>query len=1088
MTSEEDEEESKAAFEGEEQTGREAASTADHQGCGDAPSPVHHVAIASRLEDEWPEIKLGGEKGLVVCSIDVQLLTDTVQVMHSQIALLRQIVLDLRETKAQEVGDLRRQIDALEKSGPGNAKARFDDIDSRLRAVEQQPGGSGMSAGDSERLDLLEGAVWGGSTAARKSLDMDIGKSSEEDAPTEVNTPSEPDEQAPAPAPAPAPAVAAAAATSTAVEDVGFDDEGGDREGGQGREEKQAAPATARKSPKMKTVAKTVLMLGGGMALCPKVDTLQSQVGTIGEREDQIESRVAALERKLLADAEGAKAAAAERKRKLLDRLMRQTIVLRNTIIAEGMAAGTEGGSEGESEAAQEEDCWAGAREDMVRGGRGSGGDGQAADEEELILTARARLAWLETYAEDTPSSGGITGSGPAGSADDAETERNDQPATSDNDDIDVGVPEEGGTPASGMSDGVGQRRAAGALPTEAWAAPGDEGGGGRGGGGWAGWRRSSGGTGGGDADGEVAQLWRWMDEIESRIYRRCSDGGRLPSRGSGDVVTSVAAEVTGADLQNLQDSVELSLLAMGNKLEEGLATLGERMDLLEGNVRSVKARALSSGHPPPPLVIAPADDSRIEEILAGVLGDEIPTLRRDLGGVTERVAHLEATVAEDGAGGAGLGVEEAAAAAADAASRVANEETQARLAAEMSALEERVDRRAREEARRAREEREAAEARGAMRRVSATVSAYTADLATRLDGLKSEHEEQGAVVTRTAEELAAAEAGLRTLGSELVGLGQVANSVSMVVEGKADQTDVEALKHAMQRLDATVTAKARGSSATAARDAEAMGALQVAFRDMSASMEGSIRKLQQAQAAAGSIKVKPLLDRVVKELTEAGMLPDPDAGQGAVGRSMCLSCNRPMTVAEDQSSSRFASQFQGGTLGSRMEKISSNNPMHINKPSVIWRGGFKMPPHRVPASAHERLRQHQQHQQHQHRQQQQQQRHRAETAGAVGDGGRRAGDSGGNGRHTIGASSSQILPPSDAVLGQGVIDASRNGRWPRIPNLLDSASAGGRETGGGAGVVGGVVGVGGRNKRVSVGSLAASSDAPHRGRFVRQR
>lgn len=64
--------------------------------------------------------------------------------MHSQIALLRQTVLDLRETNAKEIGDLRRQIDALETSGPGNAKARFDDIDSRLRAVEQQPGGSGM--------------------------------------------------------------------------------------------------------------------------------------------------------------------------------------------------------------------------------------------------------------------------------------------------------------------------------------------------------------------------------------------------------------------------------------------------------------------------------------------------------------------------------------------------------------------------------------------------------------------------------------------------------------------------------------------------------------------------------------------------------------------------------------------------------------------------------------------------------------------------------------------------------------------------------------------------------------------------------
>lgn len=114
-------------------------------------------------------------------------------------------------------------------------------------------------------------------------------------------------------------------------------------------------------------------------------------MGTIGEREDQIESRVAALERKLLADAEGAKAAAAERKRKLLDRLIRQTIVLRNMLIADGMAAGTEGGSERESEAAKEDDCWAGVREDMVRGGGGSGGDGQAADEEQLILTARAR-------------------------------------------------------------------------------------------------------------------------------------------------------------------------------------------------------------------------------------------------------------------------------------------------------------------------------------------------------------------------------------------------------------------------------------------------------------------------------------------------------------------------------------------------------------------------------------------------------------------------------------------------------------------------------------------------------------------------
>lgn len=42
-----------------------------------------------------------------------------------------------------------------------------------------------------------------------------------------------------------------------------------EREGG--------AAAAARQVPKMKTLAKTVLMFGG-LALCPKVDTLQNQV------------------------------------------------------------------------------------------------------------------------------------------------------------------------------------------------------------------------------------------------------------------------------------------------------------------------------------------------------------------------------------------------------------------------------------------------------------------------------------------------------------------------------------------------------------------------------------------------------------------------------------------------------------------------------------------------------------------------------------------------------------------------------------------------------------------------------------------
>lgn len=190
-----------------------------------------------------------------------------------------------------------------------------------------------------------------------------------------------------------------------------------------------------------------------------------------------------------------------------------------------------------------------------------------------------------------------------------------------------------------------------------------------------------------------------------------------------------------------------------------------------------VRARALSrSALDAVAAVAAPPDESQIEQILANLLGDELPTVRRSLEGVTDRVVSLEAAVA-DSAGLPGL-AEEAVAAAADA-TRQANEETQARMVAELSALEERMDRRAREEARRAREEREASEARESMRRVSATVSAYTADLATRLEGLRLEHEEQGAVVTRTAEEIAAAEASLRDLGSELVGLGQVANSVS---------------------------------------------------------------------------------------------------------------------------------------------------------------------------------------------------------------------------------------------------------------------------------------------------------------------
>lgn len=64
-----------------------------------------------------------------------------------------------------------------------------------------------------------------------------------------------------------------------------------------------------------------------------------------------------------------------------------------------------------------------------------------------------------------------------------------------------------------------------------------------------------------------------------------------------------------------------------------------------------------------------------------------------------------------------------------------------------------------------------------------------------------------------------------------------------MVVNGKVNQTDVEALKQTMLHLDEAV-AKDRSGKAT--RESEAVAALQTAFKDMSASMEESLRKLKQ--------------------------------------------------------------------------------------------------------------------------------------------------------------------------------------------------------------------------------------------------
>jgi len=72
---------------------------------------------------------------------------DTVQVLHSQINLLRQTVLDMRQAEAQEIAELRGQVDSLEKSGQGSAGARLDEMDLRLRAMERQPRGSGLVSG-----------------------------------------------------------------------------------------------------------------------------------------------------------------------------------------------------------------------------------------------------------------------------------------------------------------------------------------------------------------------------------------------------------------------------------------------------------------------------------------------------------------------------------------------------------------------------------------------------------------------------------------------------------------------------------------------------------------------------------------------------------------------------------------------------------------------------------------------------------------------------------------------------------------------------------------------------------------------------
>lgn len=108
------------------------------------------------------------------------------------------------------------------------------------------------------------------------------------------------------------------------------------------------------------------------------------------KREQILQERLVALESKITADAEGAEAAAAERRRNQLDRLLCQAMTLRSTLVADGIVDVTKGG-----DAAEEEACWAGLGDNAEKGVGGTivgNGDGEPA-EEELVLKARARYA-----------------------------------------------------------------------------------------------------------------------------------------------------------------------------------------------------------------------------------------------------------------------------------------------------------------------------------------------------------------------------------------------------------------------------------------------------------------------------------------------------------------------------------------------------------------------------------------------------------------------------------------------------------------------------------------------------------------------
>lgn len=244
--------------------------------------------------------------------------------------------------------------------------------------------------------------------------------------------------------------------------------------------------------------------------------------------------------------------------------------------------------------------------------------------------------------------------------------------------------------------------------------------------------------------------------------------------------------------LQHVQASFDRSSSTLLTQLDEGLARLSGRIEVLESGL-SDEERAAAE-------ITAATRASPNSE--------ELPIVRRRLENVADRVSVLEAaSLAELDAAGQqqperSFSVEKAAteamvaSAAAQAAKNAADQalaeaadqlgvQIEGRLLTELSAMEERVDRRSRDDARRAREEKEVSETRSSIRRVSTTISAYTADLAARIDGLVLDQEKTETDVVRATGEIAATEDGLKKIGEELLGLGQLTNNVRGVAPEK---------------------------------------------------------------------------------------------------------------------------------------------------------------------------------------------------------------------------------------------------------------------------------------------------------------